>query len=346
MFQFAHPYWLLLGIPLLAAARRVYGRRRRGGLAFPATFRVPAAARTARTTLALLCPALFLAGLALAVAALARPQYVFSRVSLSADSIAIAMAVDVSGSMEALDFSERRADGTLDRRTRLDVVKETFAAFIRQRPHDLIGLVTFGGFASTRVPLTLDHEGLVRMLQAVEIPRQTRDRPLLPEELMTAVGDGLATALARLREAEVASKIIVLLSDGENNAGLFTPETAAAAAAQLGVRIYTIGAGKQGPAPFLTRDMFGRERIVHIDEQFDEEQLREIARLTDGRYFSALDEAGLKAALEEIDRLETTRVEQDQYTFFRELFLFPLGAGLILILGAAVGQIWAAGRIV
>lgn len=345
MFRFAHPFWLLLWLPLLWAGLRVYGRRRRSGILFPPTARLPAARRTARTVLAHIFPALFLLGVALAVLAMARPQNVYARIRHTADAIAIAMVVDVSGSMEAVDFSEKNG-GRMNIRTRLDVVKDTFSDFVRLRPNDLIGLITFGGYASTRVPLTLDHDALLYMLDAVEIPKPAPNAPLLPEELMTAIGDGLMTAFARLKDAEVSSKIVVLLSDGESNTGIFTPEAAAAAAEKMGIKIYVIGIGKSGPTPFLTRDMFGRERIVHVEEHFDETLLREVAAQTGGRYFNALDVEGLEAALAEIDRLETTRVEQDRYVHYQELFLRPLLPALALVLLAAAGNAWTARRIV
>ncbi len=346
MFRFAQPYWLLLWLPLAWASLRVYGRRNRRGILFPPTARIPVARRTGRTVLATALPACFLIGIALAILAMARPQNVFSLVRQSADAIAIAMVVDISGSMEALDFSEKTAGGGMNIRTRLDVVKDTFEDFVQRRPNDLIGLVTFGGFASTRVPLTLDHDALRHMLRAVEIPKQTSNNPLQAEELMTAIGDGLMTAIARVKDADVASKIVVLLSDGESNTGLFTPETAAETAAKMGIKVYTIGIGQSGPTPFRTQDMFGRERIVHVEEHFDETQLKDIARITEGRYFSALDQDGLEYALKEIDSLETTRVEQDRYTRFQELFPWPLIPGLTLILLAAAGNAWATRRIV
>lgn len=346
MFRFAQPYWLLLWLPLGWTALRVYGKRNRLGILFPPTVRIPVARRTGRAILATMLPAFFLTGIALAILAMARPQNVFSRVRLSADAIAIAMVVDVSGSMEAVDFSEKTPDGGMNIRTRLDVVKNTFEDFVQRRPNDLIGLITFGGFASTRVPLTLDHDALRHMLRAVEIPRQTPNNPLLPEELSTAIGDGLMTAFARLKDADVTSKIVVLLSDGESNTGIFSPEVAAETAEKLGIKIYVIGIGQSGPTPFLTRDMFGRDRIVNVDEHFDETLLKQVADQTGGRYFNAQDVAGLEAALKEIDSLETTRVERDSFTRYQELFLRPLIPGLILILLAAAGNAWATRRIV
>ena len=159
MLRFASPYAFLLLLPLFAAALWVHRRRRTPGLLFGATIWIPRKRGTWRLRLAAVLPSLVLAGLALAIVALARPQTVTSRVHQSSDAVAIQMVVDVSGSMQALDFATPE-----DRwRTRLDVVKTTFADFVRQRPSDLIGLVTFGGYASSRVPLTLDHDAQHRL---------------------------------------------------------------------------------------------------------------------------------------------------------------------------------------
>ncbi len=346
MLSFAHPGWLLLWLPLAAAAARVYGRRNRHGILFPPTGRVAVPQRTWRSRLAGIFPALFLLGIALAIAALARPQQLHARIRHHADSISIAMVADISGSMEAVDFSEPGPDGSMQYRSRLDVVKDTFESFVRRRPHDLIGLIAFGGYASTRVPLTLDHDALLRTMRAVEIPQPSPGRPLLPDEVMTAIGDALMTACARLQEAETQTRIVVLLSDGESNTGLFTPERAAETAAELGIRVYTIGVGQSGPTPFLRTDRFGRERITMEQEQFDESQLRHIARATGARYFSALDQEGLEAALHEIDRLETTEIEEDRMALHQERFTDWLWPALGLILLGAAGNTWTARRIV
>ena len=236
--------------------------------------------------------------------------------------------------MEALDLSPRTPTG-VKFRTRLDVVKEAFADFIARRPDDLIGLVTFGGYAVTRAPLTTDHEALRHVLEGVEIPKQSFDREgrlLNQEELLTAIGDALTTALARLKTSEPRSRIVVLLSDGESNTGLISPDQAVQAARTLGIRIYTIGVGTTGVAPFRGRDAFGREQIFRLEVTLDEALLRRVADATNARYFNVRDARGLEDAMGEIDTLEKTRVERDVYHHYNERFPWLLWPALVLIL--------------
>ena len=331
--RFANPIALLLFLPWLLAAWRLYRRGERAGVLFAPMRRLPLKTAGWRVLVSRLLPALFLAGLALLVVAAARPQTFLARERRTVDALAIAMAVDVSGSMEALDLSTRSALGTVAEKTRLDVVKETFAAFIRQRPDDLIALVAFGGYASTRSPLTADHRALLQVLKATSIPQSEFDaegRPVSQEELLTAIGDGLATACARLVDAEPKTRIVVLLSDGESNTGLITPEQAAEAAAKLGIRVYTIGVGTTGRAPFRGRDRFGRVAVGYGEVTLNENQLRQIAAKTQGRYFNVRDAAGFKSALDAIDKLETTRVERNVYNHYNERFAACLGWGALL----------------
>ena len=280
------------------------------------------------------------------VVAAARPRKALSQGQRNVDAIAIAMTVDVSGSMEALDLTPK---GTRDYKTRLDVVKEMFAKFVEARPDDLIGLVTFGGYASSRAPLTADHEALLHVLKGVEIPTTAYDangRPIDQDEQMTAIGDGLAMALARLKNAEPKSKIAILLSDGVSNAGVVEPDQAAAAAEKLGVRVYTIGVGTHSRrTPFRAKDMFGRTQIAYADVSFDESQLKSIASKTHARYFAVNDADGLKAALEEIDSLEKTPLDRTVYQRWQEYFAPFLLAGVILLLVAVSLQMAASRRL-
>jgi Ca-activated chloride channel family protein len=320
---------LLLLLPLALAAWRVYRRTARQGLLFSATGRIPVR-HTWRTRLQPLVPLLTLAGAAACIVALARPRTVFSRTIQRADAIAIQMAVDCSGSMQALDFSTRD-----QMRNRLDVVKETFARFIGARGGDLIGLVTFGGYASSRVPLTLDHDALLHTLRGVELPKDVLgpDGQILnQEEFMTAIGDGLATACARLESADVKSRIVVLLSDGESNTGLIQPHEAARAAKALGIRVYAIGVGTTGLAPVPVRDSFGRTLIRQAEVRLDEAQLKSIAATTGGLYFNVKDPKGLERALADIDRLERTPVQSELFNRYDEHYLRFLVPGLALTL--------------
>ena len=335
--RFAYPIAFLLLIPWLLAAWRLYRRGMRAGILFAPVRRLPLKTAGWRVFASRLLPALFLAGVALLIIAAARPQTFIARERRTVDAIAITMTVDVSGSMEALDLSPQSSLGTITEKTRLDVVKETFADFIHQRPDDLIALITFGGYASTRSPLTADHRALLHVLKGVQVPQAEGDeqgRPVSQEELLTAIGDGLATSCARLVDAEPTTRIVVLLSDGESNTGIITPEQAAETAKKLGIRVYTIGVGTTGNAPFRTRDVFGRSVIGWGQVSLDETQLRAIADTTGGRYFNARDPDGLKAALEDIGRLETTRVDRQILMRYHEWFVWPLLTGAALIFAA------------
>jgi Ca-activated chloride channel family protein len=318
-------------------------RRRAGaGVLFSMTHALPPRRTTWRTALAAWAPLLVPLGLALAVVALARPRRVFSQTRDTADVIAIQMVVDISGSMAALDMSVRSATGVREQ-TRLDAVKSAFEDFIRGRPDDLAGLIVFGGYASTLAPLTADHAALIHVLKGVQTPAEVLDaagRIVNQEELMTAIGDALATACARLENAEPRSKIVVLLSDGESNTGVIAPEEAVEAARKLGIKVYTIGVGTSGRVPFRARDMFGRQTVSYAFVGMDEALLKRVAAATGGRYFNVRDPDGLARAMEDIDKLEKTRVERDVYKRYDELYARWLITGLCLMAaGACVGMI-------
>ncbi len=355
--SFAWPYSFLLFLPLALAAWRMLRRGRRSGIRFSAVPRLPAKTAGWRARMANLAPFIFLAGAAALVVAAARPRESLSQGRRNVDAIAIAMTVDVSGSMEIIDITQREAERIRTQAdaerlpTRLDVVKKTFAKFVEARPDDLIGLVTFGGFASSRAPLTADHETLLQVLKGVEVPSSGVDprtgQPIDGEETMTAIGDGLATALARLKNAELKSKIVILLSDGQSNTGAVEPDAAADAAAKMGVKVYTIGVGgHSGIALARMRDMFGRTQIRQVqNDGFDEAQLKSIAKKTGGRYFGVRDEKGLKAALEEIDQLEKTTLDRTVYQRWREYFAPFLMIGTLLVFLAVSLQMSASRRL-
>jgi Ca-activated chloride channel family protein len=249
------------------------------------------------------------------------------------------MVVDTSGSMKALDLSIKTATGT-KYRTRLDVIKEVFADFVSRRPDDLIGLVSFGGYASTRAPLTTDHKALLHVLKGVEIidPTTSKDGQAIdPEEARTAIGDALATACARLQDMEVKSKIVVLLTDGVSNAGIIKPEEAMNAARKLGIKVYTIGVGSTGRAPFFVTDRHGRRRMIEDRVELDEPLLRKMAATTGGRYFNVRNRKSVKQAMEEIDKLEKTTIERDVYNQYNELFPWFLTPALgLIVLGTGL----------
>ena len=346
--SFAWPWSFLLAIPLGIAAWRMLRQGRHAGIKFSAVGRLPQKTVGWRAHLANLAPWVFLAGSALLVIASARPRQALSQGNRSVDAIAIAMTVDVSGSMDALDLTPKGERFSPDT-TRLAVVKKLFAQFVERRPEDLIGLVTFGGYAATRSPLTADHEALLKVLKGVEIPSVAFDeqgRAIAGDEAMTAVGDGLATALARLKDAKPKSKIVILLSDGVSNTGAVEPDEAAAAATKMGVKVYAIGVGTRARrTPILVRDFFGRRTVQYADMTFDERQLRSIAAKTGGTYFAVDDRDSLEKALEEIDKLETTRIEADAYDRWNEHFAPFLLLGALLAFAAVTVSMASARRI-
>lgn len=329
--NFASPLAFLLFIPLALIAWILYRTGKRAGTLFAPMRYLPSQTAGWRVIILRITPLLFLIGASLLIIAAARPRTTLARERKAVNAIAIGMVVDVSGSMEALDLTPKNS---MKYKTRLEVVKDLFADFVKKRPDDLIGLVSFGGYASTRSPLTADHAALLHVLKGVEIPRGTLDaqgRPIDQEETLTAIGDGLSTGVARLLDAEPKTRIIVLLSDGESNTGIITPDQAADAAAKMNIRVYAIGVGSHGRTPFKTRNMFGQETIAYADTTFDETQLRSIAQKTNGRYFSVRDHDGLAAALEEINSLEKTKIDRDVYDRYNEHFVGFLFWGAILI---------------
>ena len=346
--SFANPLMLLLFVPIAVAAWRLLRRGRRSGIRFSAVGRLPAKAAGWRARVAALTPFILLAGLSLLTLATARPRTSLAHEKKSVDAIAIAMTVDVSGSMDALDLTPRGERFSRET-TRLAVVKKLFAEFVNKRPDDLIGLVTFGGYASTRSPLTADHEALLNVLKGVEIPSIAVDaqgQPIAQDEQMTAIGDGLATALARLKDAKPKTKIVILLSDGVSNTGAVEPDEAAAAAAKMGVKVYAIGVGtRSSRTPIFGRDFFGRPVIQYADMTFDEKQLRTIAKKTGGTYFPVNDRDSLEEALKEIDQLETTQIDADVYNRWAEHFVPFLLVGAVLVLLAVSLSMSASRRV-
>ena len=342
MIQFADPVLLFLLVPLAVAAWRLLRHGRKSGIKFSAVGRLPAKTAGWRARLAAFTPLILLAGLATLVVAAARPRSPLARQSRSVDAIAIAMTVDISGSMAALDLTPPGARFSEDT-TRLAVVKKLFAEFVEKRPDDLIGLVTFGGYAQTRSPLTADHQMLLHVLKGVQIPSLSFDaqgRPNSRDEAWTAMGDGLATALARLKEAKPKSKIVILLSDGDNNTGAVEPDEAAKAAEKLGIKVYAIGVGTKARAvPFFGTDIFGRKTVVRGQTGFDEKQLKSISKRTGGAYFPVNDRDALKNALEKISELETTQIEADSYDRWDEHFVpFLLGGALLVLLAVSLSM--------
>jgi len=335
--SFAYPWSFLFAVPLAFAAWRLLRRGRRSGLRFSAVSRLPARPSGWRTFLSAVAPWVMLAGLAALVVAAARPREPLASEKRNVDAIAIVMTVDVSGSMETLDLTPKGVEFSKDT-TRLAVVKKVFADFVEKRPDDLIGLVTFGSFASARAPLTADHVTLLNVLKGVEIPDGEG-------EAETAIGDGLSVALLRIKDAKPTSKVVILLSDGMSNNGVVSPDEATEMAAKMGVKVYTIGVGTGARlAPRLVTDLYGRQFVRNFPSGFDEAQLRDIARRTKGLYFPVNDRDALEKALAEIDKLETTPIEADVWNRWREHFAPFLASGAALVLLAVAFSMLSARR--
>ncbi|MCB9724376.1 MAG: VWA domain-containing protein [Spirochaetaceae bacterium] len=329
--ELASPWLLALG--LLAPLVYVQASRLPSSLGYSSLGLVSGARHSLRTRLLWLPPALLsFATLCLAVA-LAGPRTGDSVSEVKREGIAIAMVVDRSGSMDARDFV--RGDTSV---SRLDVVKRIFREFVEGggafgegRPDDLIGLVSFARYADGLCPLTLDHGNLVAILDEVEIPVER-------SEDGTAVGEGLALAVERLRRQETASKVAILLTDGVNNAGDIEPLQAAALAAEHGIRVYTIGAGYTGLAPVPVRRADGRISLQRMQVEIDETTLQQIAQRSGGRYFHATDESGLREVVEEIGRLERSEVSEIRYLEYEQHFAPFVAAALAALLLAALLQ--------
>ena len=314
--QFASPYflWLLAVIPLMV----VYyvWRTRQGGASIQVSTidGVAEAPRTVRYYLRHLPFALRCAAVALLIVALARPQSVDEGSTSNTEGIDIVLAIDISTSMLAQDLQPDR----------IQAAKQVAGNFITDRPGDRIGLVAFAGEAFTQSPLTTD-QGTLQTLLA-------RIRSGLIED-GTAIGNGLATAINRLRESNAKSKVIILLTDGVNNRGEIAPQTAAEIAKAQGIRVYTIGVGTEGMAPYPAVDIYGTPTggTVMAKVEIDEKTLRSIAEQTGGQYFRATDKAKLKAIYDQINQLEKSKVEVTEHITYHEQFLLWVLAGLGLL---------------
>lgn len=256
--------------------------------------------------------------IALFVLALARPQYGNKEARVQTEGIDIVLALDVSGSMLAEDFE---INGR--RHNRLYVIKQVVKDFIQKRTNDRLGLVVFAGRAYTQCPMTLDYGMLLQLLEKVEIGMV---------EDGTAIGCGIGSSVDRLRNTKAKSKVVILLTDGRNNAGEIDPFTAAEIAKTFGIKIYTIGAGTKGLAPYPAIDLFGNTVMRQLKVDIDDDSLREIAKITDGKYYRATDTESLKDIYSHIDKLEKTDSEVIQYTEYSELFHYFLlpAFGLLL----------------
>lgn len=313
--EFANPkiLWLLVVIPLLVAY--YVWRSLQGGasIVISSTESLRKAPRTVRYYMRHLPAVLRLGVLSLIIVALARPQTIEQNVKTNVEGIDIVLAMDISGSMLARDFKPDR----------LTAAKEVASQFVASREGDRIGLVVFAGEAFTQSPLTTDQSSLQTLL--------VRMRSGIIED-GTAIGNGLATAVNRLRESEAKSKVVILLTDGVNNRGHIAPKTIAEIAKDMGIKVYTIGVGRNGTAPYPVFDERGRVvDVVEAKVEIDEALLKDIAEITGGDYFRATDKRTLEAIYAQINEMEKSKVEVYETIHINEEFLRFLLIALALL---------------
>ena len=311
MIVFRHPYLLLLLLLVPALVWLRYARRRQAPLAFSDGAALLGLPRSPWLALRKLPPALFAAGLVFLVAAAARPQKGMSESRVETEGVDIVLVVDTSTSMRADDFST-----ATKRMDRLDAAKSVLAQFIQARPDDRLGIVAFAAMPYTIAPLTTDHAWLMLQMDRLQTGML---------EDATAIGDAIASGVNRLRDSKAKTKLIILLTDGINNAGRLTPPDAAQAAAALGIKVYTVGAGSDQPR---ATGIFG---FVQGGNEIDEAALKKIAEITKAKYFRATDLKSLEETYQAIDQMEKTKIELDQYTRYEEKFAPFLVLGLMCL---------------
>lgn len=318
--SFEHP-WMLLGlllVPLLAAWWIWRYRKQEAALQHSNITLFDGVKKSLRARLRWLPYALRVVAVGAMVIALARPQSQLSRQEMTVEGIDIVMAMDLSGSMLAEDFKPNR----------LEAAKNVAADFIEGRKTDRMGLVVFAGEAFTQVPLTIDHQVLLKQLGNLKSGTM-RDG--------TAIGDGLATAINRIKDSEAKSKVIILLTDGVNNQGSMDPLSAAEIAAMYNIRLYTIGVGSLGKAPYPFRDQFGRVHYQNIDVEIDEPLMRQMSQATsDGRYFRATNKKALKEIFDQIDEMEKSKIDVTQYAQTKDEYAFWLWLAFIALIAEAL----------
>lgn len=319
-YTFAHPqyFWLLLVLPFL-----VFWLYYKRDTFYPA-FSIPqhggvlTQAPSLKVRMLPLLPLLKILAFVFLIFALARPQSSLSEKEISTQGIDIVLSMDISGSMLARDFEPDR----------LEAAKKVAMKFIRDRPNDRIGLVVFSGESFTQCPITIDHQVLLNLFKDIHSGMV---------EDGTAIGMGLATAVARLKESKSKTKVIILMTDGVNNMGYIDPYTAIKIAKAFGVRVYTIGIGKNGNAPYPVKDQNGRTFYQSFPVQIDEPLLRKIAQETGGSYFRATGNSSLKNIYDNIDKLEKSKIKisnyhrkSERFHLFAFLALFCLLAEFVL----------------
>lgn len=313
--KFAYPglLWLLILVPALVILYFYIRKRFLPQFKYSQTDIFKTGPKGWRTKIIGLPLILRLLAISSIIIVLARPQNSSQGRDVNTEGIDLMVALDISGSMLAEDFKPNR----------MEAAKDITKDFIESRPNDRLGLVIFAGESFTQCPLTTDHEVLLSQLKGVN-PGIFQDG--------TAVGDGLGTAVARIKDSKAKSKVVILLTDGVNNMGSVAPLTAAEIAKTYGVRVYTIGVGTMGLAPYPMQTPFGI-RYQNVEVQIDEPVMKKIADITGGQYFRATGNKKLKEVYKEIDKLERTKIKVTEYSSFKEEFLpFAIAACVLLLL--------------
>jgi Ca-activated chloride channel family protein len=320
IITYAHPFyfWLLILIPLLAGFYFLYLLKRKPVVHYSSLSNFQGARKTLRQRMLHLPLILRLAAISVFIVAMARPQSTSKSQSVSSEGIDIVLCMDISGSMLAEDFKPNRIEAS----------KKVALDFIEGRENDRIGLVIFSGESFTQCPITTDHAVIKNLFRNV-------NSGLLVDG--TAIGEGLATAVSRLKDSKAKSKVVILLTDGVNNAGSVAPATAGEIAKTFGIKVYTIGVGTNGYAPYPVKTPFGIQ-YQNMEVQIDEDVLRQIAAETGGKYFRATDNSKLKQVYADIDRMEKTIIEVTEFRRKGEEFLPLVIAGLLLLLAEGLSR--------
>jgi len=316
---FAHPYFLLLLLALPLLGWWKHRREQPAALLYSSTQLLGTLRDMTRWTPGRILSLMRWAALVLFIIGLARPQHIESESTVRASGIDIVTALDLSTSMASEDpgFTIKGSQAN-----RLEVARDVLKRFVQKRSNDRIGLVAFAGRAYIAAPLTLDHDFLIQNIDRLNFG-------LIEDG--TAIGSGLSAAVNRLQELKSKSKIVILMTDGQNNAGKVPPITAAEAAQALNVKVYTIGVGTRGMGRMWMTDQFGRRRPRDVPVDIDEKTLTEIAQKTGGKYYRADSSDTLRKIYEEIDKLERSEVETKKYVQVEELFKWAVIPGLLLL---------------
>ncbi len=312
--KFANPeiFWFLIIVPILLVWYIWQQYKNTTSISFSSTIGFEGIKPTLKQRLRHLNIVLRLISISFIIIALARPQSNSSRKSVTTDGIDIVLAIDVSTSMLAEDLKPNR----------IEAAKKTAIKFVESRENDRIGLVIFSGESFTQCPVTIDHSIVKNLIKEIKTGVVVDG---------TAIGQGLATAVSRLKDSKAKSKVIILLTDGVNNMGVISPETAADIARTFGIRVYTIGVGTKGMAPYPVKTPMGTQ-YQNVDVQIDDELLTKIAKSTNGEYNRATNNKSLEAIYNKIDKLEKTKVDVAYFSKYTEEFFLWVFAGMIFFI--------------